>query len=125
MRRHIQTVAPDLLIEANEAVSRNRHKGDHSITLVKTFAHRHTSEELLAVSYRMQALSKLVSSPAAKKWTLTVKGKDYKLLHEALFRAAAKTPLSIDSKQVVGDIAFDSDEFFKIALSESSIGGSA
>jgi hypothetical protein len=45
------------------------------------------------------------------------------MVNEALFRAAARAPLS--EARTVGDVSFNHDAFMKIALEESEADGTA
>jgi hypothetical protein len=51
------------------------------------------------------------------------KVREYQLVNEALFRAAARAPLF--EARTVGDVSFDPEMFVKIALEESEAEGSA
>jgi len=65
----IKPVDPDLLIEANKVIAKEKGKGDPTVTIVMNFAGTHDSDELLALSYRLQALAKLIvegHGPAAR-----------------------------------------------------------
>jgi hypothetical protein len=118
----IPAVPVDLLIRANEVVTKDHGKGDVTVSIVVALADTHGPEELLAVSYRLRALAKLVGSKVADQWTMTVAGKSYTLVNEALFRAAATT--SLKTRAMVADIAFDPEEFLLNALAESESAGS-
>ncbi|SRR5258708_2755516 len=122
----IPTVPFELLIEGHEGVLADREEngpGDPTIALVKTLAGKHQSHEILAVSYRLGALAKLIQDGDGQKWTITVLHQTYKLVNEAMFRAAARAPL-YESK-TVSDVSFDPQTFVQIALEESESEGSA
>jgi hypothetical protein len=83
----------------------------------------HKPEEILAVSYRLGALAKLIQDGEGQNWTITVLHKTYKLVNEAMFRAAARAPLF--EARTVGHVAFDPKTFLPIALEESESEGAA
>jgi hypothetical protein len=126
MARNIPIVAPELLIRANlKAVAENEKYGsaDTTVSIIAALGDKHDADELIAVSYRLMALARLLDEEKAGEWTLTVEGKEYKLVNEALFRAAAKAPLR--ERNVVRDIKFEPKEFLRIALEEAKTEGSA
>jgi hypothetical protein len=75
------------------------------------------------VFYRLMALARVVGEGDGEAWTMTVDGEEYKLVSEAMVRAAAKAPLK--EAGVVGDIAFDAKQLLEIALQEAESEGSA
>jgi hypothetical protein len=124
--RPIPTVPFDLLIRGHEGVNEDREKygpGDHTISLIRTLADDHKPEEILAVSYRLGALAKLIKEGEGKPWTFAVTSENYHMVNEALFKAAARAPLM--EARTVGDVSFDRDTFIKIALQESESEGTA
>lgn len=94
---------------------------DVTVSIVTALAKDHHPEDLIAVSYRLQALARLIDDGEGEHWTLKIEGKEYKLLNEALFRAAAKTPLR--EPKMVRDVKFDPKEFLRIALEEAESKG--
>lgn len=126
MTRYIPTVAPELLIKANNKAAEDREKrgsGDPLVSVVLVLAGKHEPEEIIAVSYRLRALASLLQGGVGEPWTASVAGKEYTLVSETLFRAAARTPLS--EGKTVGDVQFDREEFLKIALEEAEPEGSS
>ena len=94
MARYIRPVSPDLLIQANAKIAADREKygsPDVEVSIVTGFADDHDVDELIAVSYRLRALAKVLRNGDSNHWTLNVGNKEYKLVSEALFLAAAKT----------------------------------
>jgi hypothetical protein len=127
MARYVQTVAPELLIEANLKSIADREKygsPDIMVSIVTALADKYTPDECIAVSYRLTALAYLVHEGHGEHWTLKVEGKEYRLLNQALFRAAAKAPLR-EPKKMIRDIRFDPKEFLRIALEEAKSEGTA
>jgi hypothetical protein len=125
MTRYIRAVPHELLIKANSKAVAGREKygsADVAVSIVTALAKNHDPEDLIAVSYRLQALARLLDDGDGEQWTLKIEGKEYKLLNEALFRAAAKTPLR--ERKMVRDVKFDSREFLRIALEEAESEGS-
>jgi hypothetical protein len=121
----IPAVPFELLKKGHEGViserETNGRPADFTISLVKTLADEHRPEEIIAVSYRLGALAKFVAEGGGGKWTITVLHQDYRLVNEALFRAAARAPLT--EAKTVGDVAFDPALFMQIALEESDSEG--
>jgi hypothetical protein len=127
MARYVQTVAPELLIEANlKSIADREEYGspDTMVSIVTALADKHTPDECIAVSYRLTALAYLVHEGHGEHWTLKVEGKEYRLLNQALFRAAAKAPLR-EPKKMIRDIRLDPKEFLRIALEEAKSEGTA
>jgi hypothetical protein len=92
----IPPVPFELLIKGYEGVIADREKnglGEPTIALVTTLAADRSPEEVVAVSYRLGALAKLIWDGGGKEWTITVLHQDYKLVNEAMFRAAARASL--------------------------------
>ncbi len=122
----IPVVPFELLIKGHEGVVayRERHgQADLTLALVTALAGNHGPDEILAVSYRLGALAKLIREGEGGKWTIPVLKQEYQLVNESLFRAAARAPLF--EAPTVGDVAFDPMTFLKIALEESQAEGSA
>jgi hypothetical protein len=125
-RKPIPPVPFELLKKGHEGVIAEREQygsGDPTIALVKTLADNHKAEDILAVSYRLGALAKLLRDGDGEQWTVTVLHQDYKLVDEALFRAAARAPLF--EARTVGEVSFDPKTFLPIALEESKAEGTA
>lgn len=121
----VDTVDPELLIEANQAVASRKGKGDATITLIAHFNGRLPPETLLAINYRLIALAHFVESGGRSPWILDPKGKRYKLIQTPLLRAAAVTTLSIEDNRPISELAFDADIFQKNALESSETEGGA
>ncbi len=126
MARYIRTVSPELLTKANLKAVADREKygsADVIVSIVTSLGNKYAADELIAVSYRLQALAKLLHEGDGQEWTINVAGKEHKLVNEALFRAAAKAPLR--ERKTVGEVAFKIQEFLQIALQEADSEGSA
>jgi hypothetical protein len=119
------SVNPKLLIEAADAVAARKGEGDATLTMIAHFNNRLPPEQLLAINYRLMALARLIQKGEGSAWVITAKGKQYRLVDQAMFRAAATTPLSIDGDEPVTNIAFDTDAFLQNALGETKTKGSA
>ena len=87
--------------------------------MIAHFNNRLPPEQLLAINYRLMALARLIQKGEGSAWVVKAKGKQYRLVDQAMFRAAAITPLSIDSDELVKNVAFDTDAFLRNALRES------
>jgi hypothetical protein len=122
----IPAVPFELLIKGHEGVTAHRERygqADLTVALVTTLAGSQKPDEIIAVSYRLGALAKVIRAGEGGKWTIPVLKQEYQLVNEALFRAAARAPLF--EARTVGDVAFDPEAFLKIALEESTAEGSA
>ena len=126
MTKYVPQVSVELLIKANAKVSTDREKygsPDVSVSLISVLADECEPEELIAISHRLRALAKLVKSGDGGSWTIRVLKKEYTLVNEALFRAAAVATLS--ETKMVRDLAFDPQEILDIALRDADASGSA
>jgi hypothetical protein len=122
----IPAVPFELIVKGHEGVTsyRERHEqADPTVALVTTLADSHSPEDIMAVSYRLGALAKLIRDGEGGKWTIPVLNQEYRLVNESLFRAAARAPLF--EARTVGQVSFDPETFLKIALEESAAEGSA
>lgn len=123
----IPAVPFDALIKGHEAVIEDRDRlgpGDHpTLSIVRRLHNEHTPQIVLAIDYRLRALAKLIREGKGKPWTYAVAEDGGHMVNEALFKAAARAPLFL--VRTVGEIAFDRDEFMKIALEESETDGRA
>jgi hypothetical protein len=127
MTSQIRTVKAELLIKANQQAAADFKEygsaANTTISVITALAGEHSHDEMEAVSYRLFALAKLVLEGDGEHWTLHVAGEDYKLIDEALFRAAARAPLQ--AGRTVGETTFDAQEFLNIAMEEAKAVGSA
>jgi hypothetical protein len=122
----IPAVPFDVLIKGHEGVIEDRERlgpGDPTVSLVRVLHKEQKPEVILAVSYRLGALAKLISEGEGKPWTFAVADDGGHMVNEALFKAAARAPLF--EAKTVGAVSFDRDEFMKIALEESETDGKA
>lgn len=126
MKRYtVPPVSINLMHAANNALVKEKGKGDATVTLVFALGKTHSAGDLLAVTYRLQAMQKIVLAGKGPAWTRELKDKPYKMVNDAMFRAAARTTLKYTSEQIVQDIAFDEAEFLKNALEESDTEGTS
>jgi hypothetical protein len=122
----IPTVPFDVLIKGHEGVNADHEEygsAEPTLSLIKTLSGDHKPEVILAVSYRLGALAKLLKEGEVKPWTIAVNPETYHVVNEALFRAAARAPLF--EARTVGDVSFEREAFMKIALEKSEADGSA
>lgn len=125
-RKPIPAVPFDVLIKGHESVIEDRDRlgpGDPTVSLIRALHKEQKPELILAVDYRLRALVKLISEGQGKPWTLATTVEGGHVVNEALFRAAARAPLF--AAKTVGEVAFNLDEFMKIALEESETDGQA
>jgi hypothetical protein len=116
MRKTVKTVAADLMIRANVAIADGPRGYENAmISMIKALSKEAEPDDLLAISYRLQALANLAGDADLAGLTMTLHGKTYKLINEAAFRAAAVCPLRLAG--TVGDVKFDHQQFLDLALS--------
>jgi len=122
----IPVVPFDALIKGHEGIIADRDRlgpSDPTISLIQALHKEQKPEVLLAIDYRLRALAKFINEGKGKPWTFTIAEDNGHLVNEALFRAAARAPLF--EAGTVGEVAFNPDEFMKIALEESETDGEA
>jgi len=120
----IAAVSFDLIRQAIEAANNNREAGP-TLAVVTALSKKYSSDDILAVTYRLQALADMVHNQQTDNWTMTVEGKEYSLVSEALLKAAARTPLSFKKKDIVNQLAFKPEALLAAALEESETDGAA
>lgn len=122
----IPVVPFDALIKGHEGIIADRDQlgpGDPTVSLIRALHEEQKPDVILAIDYRLRALAKLISEGQGKPWTFAMTEEGGHMVNEALFRAAARAPLF--EAKMVGDVAFNHDEFMKIALEESEAKGQA
>src|SRR5260370_22636363 len=95
MPKLISSVPAELIIKAAQQINDDHEEygsAEPTISIVRAFAKTHSPDELLAVSYRLCALAKLVKEGQGGKWAITRLDQDYKLLNEALLHSAPRAP---------------------------------
>lgn len=120
----IKAVPLDIIMKAQKAVAKGP-RGDAMVTIVGALHKDHDHEDVLAVITRLQALATTIRDADLPELSMTLHGKEYKLVNEAAFAAAASTKLTHEEGVLVGDIAFDKNEFLKNALAYMPERGSA
>jgi hypothetical protein len=116
MGKPVRKVSADLLIRANNAAADGpRGFENATISIIKALSKEASTDDLLAITYRLQALAKLTAGADVSGLTMNLHGREYKLINEAAFKAAATCPLALRGK--FGNIEFDRDEFLQLALS--------
>jgi hypothetical protein len=115
MRKTVKTVAADLVIRANAAIADGPRGFENAmISMIKALSKEAEPDDLLAVSYRLQALANLAGGADLAGLTMTLHGKTYKLISEAAFHAAAVCPLRLTGTMT--DVKFDRQKFLDLAL---------
>jgi hypothetical protein len=125
-RKSIPTVPFEMLIKGHEGINEDYERfgsAEPTVSLVRVLHKDHKPEEILAASYRLGALAKLLREGEGKPWTYAVTQDQLHMVNEALFRAAARAPLF--EAKTVGEISFERNAFMKIALEESEADGTA
>ena len=125
-RKEVPAVGPELLIRANYKVTADlvRHaSGDAMVSVVTALAPDCPAEQIVYVAYRLIALARLVQEGDGEAWLMNDNAKKYRIIDEALFRAAARAPLI--EAETVGNMQFNKEELLAIALEESEPKGAA
>jgi hypothetical protein len=112
----IRKVSADLLIRANSAAADGpRGFQNATISIIKALSKEASTDDLLAITYRLQALAKLTQGGDISGLMMNLHGREYKLINEAALKAAATCPLV--SRGTFGEVEFDREEFLRLALS--------
>ncbi|OIM93819.1 hypothetical protein BLN97_14210 [Bradyrhizobium elkanii] len=116
-----------MLIEANEATVEQRGKMNAIEAVVASLHSRYPSNQIVAATFRLQALASLMSKDDLKGLQLRLHGKDHALINEAAFHAAAKCRLVMPPEDATSRdaLAFDKDEFIRLAMQYAEPDGSA
>lgn len=118
MKTLVKAVPAELLIRANAAASADPRGFESAmISIIKALSKEFSADDLLAVSYRLQALAELTRDADVAGLSMSLHGKTYKLINEAAFRAAAVCPLRLAGTMI--DVKFDQRKFLDLALSFS------
>src|SRR5260370_37626520 len=91
----IPIVPFELLIKGHNGVTAYRERHGHAdltVALVTTLADGHQPDEILAVSYRLGALAKLIQAGERGQRTRPGLNPEYHLVHECMFSPASPTP---------------------------------
>jgi len=116
MTEPVREVPADLLIRANIAAAKGpRGFENATISIIKALSKEVSTDDLIAISYRLQALATLTRGDDVAGLTMNLHGREYKLINEAAFKAAAACPLVL--RGTFGDSEFDREEFLRLALS--------
>lgn len=119
MRRPVRAVSGDLMIRANAAAVKGPRGYENAmISMIQALSKEAEPDELLAISYRLQALANLAGGADLAGLTMTLHGKTYKLINEAAFRAAAVCPLRLAG--TMADVKFDHQTFLDLAEPEGN-----
>lgn len=122
----IPVVPFDALIRGHEGIIEDRDRtgpGDPTVSLIRALHKEQKPDVILAIDYRLRALAKFISEGKGKPWTFAMAEDNGHMVNEALFRAAARAPLF--EAGTVGKVAFNPEEFMKIALEEGETDGEA
>ena len=116
-----QAVLANILIEPHEVVTKNHGSGrDPMISIIVALAEKYEHKQLADAIMRLQAMTEIVAETDKSACIVTVPNKDYKLINEAVLRAAARAPL-VKKKE---NLKSDPHGFLKMSLEESEIEGS-
>jgi hypothetical protein len=123
MAKSVREVSPDLLIRATSAAADGpRGFENATISIITALSKEASADDLLAVTYRLQALAKLTQGDENSGLTMKLHGREYKLINEAALKAAATCPLVLRGK--FGEVEFDRDSVLRAALSFAEPEGS-
>lgn len=122
----VPPVDPQHIISAYKKVIEDREKYgsiDIAVSVASLFAKKLEPGRTLDIMHRICALGLFIAAGHGKEWIQEETGKDYVLMHESLFRAAARAPLM--EAEYTKDICFDKDTFLPIELEETKTEGAA
>ena len=120
----VRPVSADLLTRANLAAAEGPRGFENAmISIIQRLSHEVSPDDLLAITYRLQAMAHLLHREGQDiaGFTMSVNGKDYKLINDAFLKAAAACPLSLPEQ--MSDVQFDRDRFLELALSYAEVDG--
>jgi hypothetical protein len=119
----VREVPADLLIRANKAAADGpRGFENATISIIKTLSKEVSTDYLLAITYRLQALAKLTQGDDLTGFTMRLHEREYNLINDAAFKAAAAC--SLVPGETFGDVEFDREEFLRLAMSFAEAEGS-
>ena len=119
----VREVPAELLIRANNAAAKGpRGFENATISIIKALSKEVSIGDLIAICCRLQALAALTRSDDVSGLTMNLHGREYSLINEAAFKAAATCPLVLRGS--FGDSEFDREEFLRLALSFAEQEGS-
>jgi hypothetical protein len=116
----VPQVPAEHLIAANKQAVADREEYGSAVipvSIVSALAQKIPSQDVLAVMHRLYALANTLHEGDGKPWRTDLEGRDYTLLDEALFRAAARAPLM--EAEAIAEMKFDPKILLDIALEES------
>jgi hypothetical protein len=116
MAKPVPEVPAELLVRANKAAAGGpRGVENATISIIKALSKEVSTDDLVAITYRLQALAALTRGDKISGLTMSLHGREYKLINEAAFKAAATCPLRLRGN--FGEVEFDREEFVQLALS--------
>jgi len=116
LAKPVREVPADLLIRANRAAADGpRGFENATISIIEALSKEVSTDDLLAITYRLQAFAKLTQGDDLTGLTMRLHGREYNLINEAAFKAAAAC--SLVPGDTVGEVEFDREEFLRLALS--------
>ncbi len=118
----VQAVPPDLMVRAGRSAADGPRGFDEAmISIVKALSKDAKPDQIVAISFRLQALAQMVSGADISGYTMNLHGREYKLINEAALHAAATCSLTLTDE--MSDLAFNRDEFLALALAASEAEG--
>lgn len=85
----VRAVSPDLLIRANAAAAKGPRGYENAmISVIKALSKEASSDELLAISYRLQPLANLSRGEDLSGFTMNLQDRDYQTAFPGLGKAA-------------------------------------
>jgi hypothetical protein len=124
-RYKVPPIPVQLIMKANQAIADKQGEGDATVTVVVALGSEYEADDLLAAIYRLTAMQRIVLAGQGPGWVMDRTVEKYKLVNEAMFRAAARTTLRYESTRPISEMAFDTDEFLRNALEDSETTGTA
>jgi hypothetical protein len=123
-KRTVSPVSEQLIVDTAQLHAANPGQ-DMTILMVTRLSDRYGSTDILNANFRMIALANFLSKNKGEPWTIKPPSETYTLVNEALYRAAAITPLSYAPNKKMDSVHFDEKKLMEAALSKSDMDGNA
>jgi hypothetical protein len=112
--REMQPVPVELVLAANQAIHDVHGSGaDTLLTISHALLGKCSTWEIVSVHMRLDALTRAFKGAPSNEFVINAHGRDYKIMNEVLFHAAAKVPMTYIETE--DEYVFDQAELMKIA----------
>jgi hypothetical protein len=122
--RTVPAVSEQLIVDTAQLHAANPGQ-DMTVLMVTRLSGKYEPDDILHANFRMIALANFLSKNKGEPWMFKPPGESYTMVNEALYRAAAATPLSYAPDTKMANIHFDEKKLMEAALSKSDMDGNA